>query len=488
MWAAVAVGTVLRLAIPYKLVMVFSAYRLAEDAAAFVHVPRSGAAPLVLYRMAFAAWAPDHLTMVALHTACGLALLVLLPALVARGSPPPGTAAVVAWAVGLTPVFALDGRTENPIVPGLLWLGTGALLWDAGLASARRFWLVGAVVLLALAAQSRPELVAVAPAAAVALAWRHRAQPGWRVRVAGAAVAWLALVAPHLLHLRHAIALEQAAGSVPALGPGYWLQVPVRLAGSALPLLPALFPVVTTLLAVAGLFAAKTRNTVAALLAIAALWMALTTVDLPRTSVPRLHAGAALLVTVAAARALCGWWQRMAPARPRVWAFGLAAVWLGSALPGASALLARTNEDDAEQFLREAVAALPATGACVVALDMGDEPPAHRTQRAFPAYLLRPPHRDAKLYSVEGWRRADQPLCPAGTYFVVDHRCFAMHADGRAAGITPSPMVDGCARLLREHPWSPVLARSVPNRGDNEYGYYGATRQFRLALYRLARR
>lgn len=465
--------------------MVFSAYRLAEDTAAFVHVPRAGAAPFVLYRMAFALATPDHLTLVWVNTACALALLVVVPALAARWRTPPGTCALTAWLVALTPVFVVDGRTESPLVPALLWLLVGLLLLDEALQTGRRRWLAGAVTLLALAAQSRPELVAVAPSLAVAAAWRHPLPAGWLRKAAVAAFGWLALCLPHLLHLQRAVALEQAAGSVPELGATFWLGVPDRLVGLALPLQGDLFPLATTAVAAGGFFVPGDRRFRAAIVTVAVGWMALTVVDLPRTSVPRLHAGAALLLTVAAAWVACGWLQRQPPKRAVLLALGLGAAWIVTAVPGAPTLLARTNEDDTEQFLREAVAALPAVGACVVAIDMGDLPPAHRTQRAFPAYLLRPPHREATLYGLDGWRRAGQPACAAGTFLVVDHRCYAMHADGRAAGITTKPMLDSCGEVLRSHRWSTVLQRTVPNRGDNEYGYYGSVPEFPLAMYRL---
>ncbi len=486
MWSAVAVGAVVRLALPYKLVMVFSAYRLAEDVAAFVHVPRAGAAPMVLYRMAFAATAPDHQTMVMVNTVCALMILVALPALVARWRPPAGTVATTAWLVALTPALVLDGRTESPLVPAVLWLLTGALLLDETLASGRRRWAVGALVFFALAAQSRPELVAVVPVLGLVVAWRHRTTTGWRATLATLALGWLLLVGPHLLHLRRSIALEQSAGSVPDLGKDFWLAAPMRLVDLALPLQPDLFPVVTTALALAGLALSEGRRLRLALLAVTTGWMLLTVVDLPRTSVPRLHAGAAELLTVVAAWSACAAAARLPWLRARAWLVMGALLWLASAAPGAGKLLARSNEDDTEQFLGDAIAQLPAAGSCVVAIDMGDAPPAHRTQRAFPAYLLRPPHRDGTFYGFEGWSHVGYPNCATGTYLVVDHRCFAMHAAGRAAGISSSPMLASCSQILSAHSWLPVLQRTTPHRGDNEYGYYGNRADFRLGLYRLA--
>jgi hypothetical protein len=157
-----------------------------------------------------------------------------------------------------------------------------------------------------------------------------------------------------------------------------------------------------------------------------------------------------------------------------------------SGLPSAAHLLARTNEDDTAAWLDEAIALVPSRDACVVALLQGDGPKGHKTQRALPAYLLRPPHRDVALYGFEDWQRAGQPRCRNGTYLLVDHRCSALHRDHRRqTGQTAAGLVAPCREVLAAHPWQPVRTRQLPHHGDNEYGYYGDARGFEVGVYRL---
>ncbi len=487
----------MRLALPMRLVMIFSAYRLTEDAATLTHVPRAGVAPTLLYRLVFAALGADHHVLVAVNTACAVLTLPLLVALFARFQPPKGAVATLAGLLASLPVLVLDARTESHLLPAMLWLVAGLLLLDQGLRGGLRRDLLGAVALLALAAMSRPELTALVPLLASGLAWWRKGQSGWQLQPLALAVAGgvaLALIVPHLLHLRYALAVEQEGGSLPALDATFVAGLPLRWLSLALPLQPDLFPAGVTALALwSAAVAGRERRLLVGLLLAAALWMALTLVDLPRTSVPRLHAPAAVLVAWVAAWQVGRW---LSDATNSGRARKKAAVVLGicalSAVPNTWALGARTNEDETEDLLTQALAQIPARDACVVALGMGDNPPPHRTQRAFPAYLLRPPHRDAQLYSLTQWRALGEPICTGGTYAVVDHRCYAMHAQGRQPGTASGElagstgMLATCEALLKRHPWQKVVERDVPNRGDNEYGYYAAVPAFRLGLYRLA--
>ncbi|MBI5609730.1 MAG: hypothetical protein HY902_12730 [Deltaproteobacteria bacterium] len=491
-------GAALRLAVPVRLVMIFSAYRLTEDAATLTHVPRAGAAPTLLYRLVFAVLVADHRVLVAVNTACALLTLPLLVALYARFRPPKGAVATAAGLLALLPVLVLDARTESHLLPAMLWLSAGLLLLDQGLQGGLRRDLLGSVALLTLAAMSRPELTAMTPLLAAVVAWWRKAHGDGQVSrtaVAVAAALGLLLIVPHLLHLRYALAVEQEGGSLPPVDASFVLGLPLRWLSLALPLQPDLFPAGLTALALwAAVAPGRERRFLLGLLLAAALWMALTLIDLPRTSVPRLHAPAAVLVAFVAAWQVGRWLSDAAVAakgrQKAAVALGICAL---SAVPSAWALSARSNEDETEDFLTAAIAQLPARDACVVALAMGDPPPPHRTQRAFPAYLLRPPHRDAQLYSFTQWRALGEPVCAGGTFLVVDHRCYAMHAQGRQQGAAttdatgPNGMLGACRALMERHPWRKVLERDVPNRGDNEYGYYAAVPSFRLGLYGLGR-
>ncbi|MSP91092.1 MAG: hypothetical protein EXR79_04700 [Myxococcales bacterium] len=504
-----AVAAVVRLALPMRLVMVYSAYVLAEGVAAFTAVPRSGATPFVLHRAIAAATGPDHRTMVTVHTVLGLATLPLLLAWLARLGPPRGTLALAAAGLALTPALALDPRTESWGIVGWFFLVAGILLLDAALRPRQaldlqsertslrrpRAWLdgVGALICLALAATSRPELTIVAPCAAAGLVALRRAGKLPWAACAVATLAFVALVAPHALHLLHAAAVEAAVGSLPALDLAFWLGAVPHLGTLALPLQPDLFPVAVTAIAVAGLALGDAgRAARAGMLGVALLWMVLTVVDLPRTSVPRLHAAPGALVVLAAAWAAAAAWVRPMPGpqalsqrKRQLFAFALGAAVVASAVPSALVLTARTNEDDTEDFVAAAFARLPERGACLQLADAETHAPADRTQRAIPKYLLRPPWRDVVLLAAAQPVPPTTGACAAGVYLLVDARCWAVHRDA-AADVRRGPdgMLAACSHALAGHRWSAVLQWSVRSRGDNEYGYWPGAPTLHYGLYR----
>jgi hypothetical protein len=487
-------AALLRVAVPTHFVMLGSVYRLTEDAATLTHVPRAGLMPTLLYRLVFDLAPPSHHTVAAVNSVCALLTLPLVVTLLVRWQPPPWTAALLTGWATLVPALVTDARTESHLLPAMLWLWSGLLLLDVALVQARRRALAGAVLLLTMAAWSRPELTVMAPLLALATVWRRRQlQPGpllSRPLVVAAAVGCTLLV-PQLLHLQRAAAIEQASGALPALDSHLLLQAPGRWLTLALPLQLDLFPPGVTLLALLAVvgvgMTAQDRRWLSALGLAAALWMALTLVDLPRTSVPRLHAAAAWLVCILAAWAVAAAWQQHPPWRR--WLVAALLVSVASGIPSARQLLARTNEDDNAAWIDSAYKALPAEGACLVALGMGDGPVGHRTQRALPDYLLRPPHRSATRYALQDWQRAGRPQCPGGTYLLVDQRCYALHRDFRdGPARAPTGLIEPCKSALAGATWRPLRTQWLANRGDNEYGYYGSVDGFAVGLYRLAPR
>lgn len=151
-----------------------------------------------------------------------------------------------------------------------------------------------------------------------------------------------------------------------------------------------------------------------------------------------------------------------------------------TALPTHQSLRSWTNEDQAELVWRRILPLLPPEGACLVALTGRDQPEPGKVQRAVPAYLLRPPHRDVKLVPVDAWLAAPSQ-CPSGEFFAVDMRCYSIYL--RPPGL--SPLLPGCAAALKGA--EPVDVWTLPNLGNNEYGYYGDVKEFRVGLYRLRR-
>lgn len=471
-------GMALRLVAPERLVMIFSAYRQTEDVAAAIAIPKYGAGTFVLHRLAFAVAAPDHSLVVDVHRWCAVLALPLWLALLARLQPPPGAVGHAAWLVACLPLLVRDAATESNLLPALLWLAAGLVQFDHALTSGRARYLWLASCCGGLAAMARPELPIMVPVLVVAWLVLRRPQPapGWRIVAAPALVLGVA-IALQVEHLLSAAASDIATGALPPLGWGAFGDVVAALSAAA-PLQPQLVPVAV---AGFGLWAAldgvHSRRTARVLLTVALVWMALPALDLPEPSIPRLHAPAVLLLTLTAALAIAQF-SRLS------FRIGAVALCCLTALPTLPQVTADTNENDADLFVRRAFAALPASGACLIYLSAGDQPPPHKTQRAQPLYLLRPPHRDVTAVDHATWRRAGHPQCANSTFLLVDHRCWAAHANGRN-GSTATVMGVGCQSLLSAHRWTAVLEQQAVNHGDNAYGYWGDGPAFALGLYRL---
>ena len=483
-----------------RLVMVFKGYALTTAAADLVAVPRYGAGGLVLHRAVLGLVGVDHVNLVALHTILGVFGAVALIALLARFRPARGAVGVAALLLALTPLLIKDHRSESLLVLTTAALWPAALLWDRWLLERGRLDGLGATLLVALAAMTRPEMVVIAPLLLAALLWVRGGLPRARwLWVLPLLALYAALVTPHTLHIVAATAEQAASGALPAME-GALLERLLRggvFYGAIFE--PSLFPLLATALAAAALLlrpsadGAADRRLAWALWLVAGVWMVVVRVDMPRTSIPRLHAPAAALICLAAGLGAANLLQRpdlLGLRVPRrLLALGLALGLLASAAGTVAPLWRTTNEDEAEAFLRLAMAALPEAQVCLLRLDGEDEPPPGKVHRDFPDYLALPPVRNDRLFGLAGWQRAGRPECAGGVWFVHGLRCYAradgQRPEGGAKARDDAGPIAACAGLLQDGPWQTVLQRDVPNHGDNEFGYYPDDLTFRLGLYRL---
>lgn len=474
--ALLAAGAAVRLLMDTRLTMIFSAYRLTEDIAQFTHINRYGAATAVLYRLAFSLLPTHHETLVDLHRLAGSLTVALVAALLARLGPlrPPvvGATALVA----LLPLLARNDASESNLGPVLLWLSGGLLLLDYGLTAQRRLPLIGALAWLGLAATGRPEMAVMVPLAAAAVVLARRGWARGRGLLALGGALLLALILPHLLHVTAVLGSQVG----PDRGARSWPELGAELASRLLPhhigLSPEAFPLPLTAFALLSLRHAEGRRLRAVALGLTLPWVALLLVDLPRTSLPRLEAGIAVVTCVGAAWGIS--LQARASRRPRLFAALAWAVVALSAIPSSYQLLRRTNEDEAEAVLQRLLLLLPERGACLVAIGFEDPPAGDKVHRSLPTYLLRPPHRQVGLLGLTRWQ-AEQRQCPAGAFLLVEHRCYARYRNPPGA----EPLLEVC-RAVRAQA-TPIQEWSVPNHGNNEYGYYPEIAEFRVGLYRL---
>jgi hypothetical protein len=241
---------------------------------------------------------------------------------------------------------------------------------------------------------------------------------------------------------------------------------------------PRLFPLGALAVGVLGALRPRQgrRAVIAALVAIVAYRTA-TLGDLDFANVARVQVPMALLTTMLAARGLV-WLGTHAP-RPRL-AVGLAVAAIGAtAAPTATLLFAPTNEQQEEEFLREALAALPPEP--LVLVRPGDrDRRAYFTHMYFPDYLLGP---GQEARSVHEHTRAKADERPA--YFLRNMRCYADFRPSNAPPPAGDDELPVCARMERLYRLEPVIEREVPNRGDVWLAYYGTAPTLRLGLYKI---
>ena len=165
----------------------------------------------------------------------------------------------------------------------------------------------------------------------------------------------------------------------------------------------------------AGLFFRGENSLVCVSLGLAAfVWIAITSVDLPEVSIPRVHLPALMLVFPVLAVGM----ERLRALRFANPALG---IWLGaSVLLGASTVLASGDEDVEEALIRAAAHhTAEQEGACVARMGFGDPPPPGRTQRHFPHYLFQG-RRILDLSEVkQSW-----DSCPGGVVAILGSRCY----------------------------------------------------------------
>ena len=483
-----------------RLVMIYKGYALTAAAADLVAVPRYGAGALTLHRLVLGTFGVDHVNLIAVHTVLGIFAAMALLCLLARFRPAVGAVGVAALLLALTPLLVKDHRSESLLVITSAALWPAALLWDHWSEKGAPWDLVGAVGLLALAAMTRPEMVVIAPMVLLVVTALRGGLPKrhW-LATSAAALLFGLLVLPHLLHIIAATQEQAASGALPAME-GALLQRLARggvLYGAVFK--PLMFPLGATLLALAACAlptpeaGTSHRRLAIWLWLLALVWMVIVRVDMPETSIPRLHAPASALICLGAGLGAASLWRwRPVQRLPRAGLGGaLTLLLLASAALTLAPLWSTTNEDEAEAFLRDAFASLSEASVCLLRLDGEDPPPPGKVHRDFPDYLALPPERDDRLFGLQAWHRAGRPDCPGGVWFVHGMRCYAraggQRPEGGAARRDDSGPIAACVELLQQGDWQPMLSRPVRNHGDNEFGYYPDDPQLPLALYRLRR-
>jgi hypothetical protein len=287
-------------------------------------------------------------------------------------------------------------------------------------------------------------------------------------------------VLPHLVHVFESASLLVARASLPA---GRYAERfnPLGMLDASLypaalwpfPPLALLFP--------------STRRPALALLALGALAVGLTLLDLDPANLLRVQVPAGLCWALAAALGIAAAVELLSSMHARITLVAIIAASICiTAIPCIRTIWRPTNEDEEERFLRAALAALPSRPVELVRLGYGDTvgaggSPVHLY---FPDYLAR--HRGAAVRDVAEWLRAP---APGESYFYLGVRCYTPETPFAPSSAPARVEMRPACRALLERPGAePVLERSVDNRGDPLHtGFYGLDphEHLRLALYRL---
>lgn len=480
---------------PKQIVTMYIGYLLTQQAIDLSTSSHYGVGSLALYHALFAVLPADHRTLIGVNAVVGVLTLPLAAAFAARLLGSARIGAAFAGMVALTPLFIKNDASDANHVPCLFWMFGGLVLWEEYLSSGRRSSLAAATVLLALAAGARPEMPILLPIL-LALFTCGLAHGRARLRdpaLIVAAITAALLVAPHALHVIGAAGALEDRESLPGAASGGFGRILRSLVLEDTVLTPTLYPAALSALALAGLtlvdagrgtsrkitYLARGSLLLAAIVALATYG-----VDLCRANMARVHVPGALFCTMLAAAGLVALWDRLR--RPLARAL-LLLVTAASAAPTAFTLWAPTNEQAEEDFLREALAALPRGPFTWVRVDRADRdrrsPGSDFTHHHFPDYLLRPPAAEGRVSSVLDW--VDAPDRDRPAYFYWGMRCYA---EFRPAG-TPPPrgeaLQPACAKMRDRFVLEPVIERTVPNRGDVWLEYHGDAPELRLGLYRI---
>jgi hypothetical protein len=502
-WTLAALGAltvVLHLAAPGRLVMEYTGYDLTARLGLVGELPRYGAGAVWLYQPALTFIGLDHASIQLANRLFGALTLVPFAVLAFAVAPGRRTGPLGAIALFVLLPVVLRDHVSEAILTGT------ALLLLSGLAAAalalthpaRRTWVVLALPVLAAAITCRPE---VAPALAPALlgfALTRRAQlqapldtiadrPAdrrARLLTFAAAAACLALaVTPHLAWLWDEARRQAAAGSV--LAPEVALShrlVDVLTRANIFAHGPWLTPALLVWPA-AALFGDRRHLPMRlGLIAAALVWLALSAVDLPEVSIPRVHLPVLLLLLPVAGAGIEALAQ--SPRLPLGLVNPFVAAWvLAAAVASIPPLFTPSNADAEDALIRVARQALPPGAGCLATIRFDDPPPPGHTQRHFPDYLF-------PGTTIVGLDRFDAAArsCGGQAVALLGTRCFMALRAPDAPPPEGPPELDVCTRFRQRYALEPVVERDVDNRTAHTFPMYPSTPKLSVGVYRIGAR
>jgi hypothetical protein len=224
-------------------------------------------------------------------------------------------------------------------------------------------------------------------------------------------------------------------------------------------------------------------------LLIATFWAAMTRVDLPEVSVPRVHAPVwVLLAAIGAVGVDVVWrWAEETGARAKVGARAVVVLgWVATAALTVPALYGPTNEDAEEELIQEArhhVEREPPR--CLATILSQDPPDPGKTSRAFPNYLFNAGAPPVRIMGLSDLSRS-WPDCDGSSVALLGIRCHAaIREDAAIEAPAGDVSIAACEDFRRRWSLEKMIEREVPNRGDLAFPMYPSSSLLRLGLYRV---
>ena len=217
------------------------------------------------------------------------------------------------------------------------------------------------------------------------------------------------------------------------------------------------------------------------------IWIALSTLDLPAVSVPRVQAPALVWVMILAAVCLASLAQG-----PERWRRALSLVgllWVLIPRPEVlETLWVETNAQSFDQWWRRASVVLPDAEPelCVVALSMSD-PPSDVVLRHLPLYELPGlgPMKSSLSISTFLGTPASVLASECDPIYVEGPQCYARSFDPSEGPPASADRLPICQRMHREWALEPLQVEDITNAGNPDFPFYGASETLRYGLYRI---
>lgn len=461
--AAVALlltGLAARLLAPRFLAMHYMGWQLEHQVWEWTEVPKYGAGALALYRWLFLATGPSAEAMTWLNSVLGSLVPLAAGALAAGlGAGVAGRISALGL-VALAPVMIRDATTESLLVPNLLWTLGGISLLIRARRTGRLADLVPAATMLSLAMTSRPESLALVPLAVAGALWAAPREGAFRRgHLLGTGLAMAAVIGVRIVHLAAGLQVERSVGNLPSVfSPWAWPVLLVRdLPRRSLVTWFHLFPAAATVLAAFAPLVTARRRAAWMLWGLALAWTAVSLMDLPYVSVPRVQAPAGAFVLLAAALGIEGLWG-LRDRLPRP-SFGMLAATVGLALAGSGlvtvpGLWARTHAADEEVLIDRALREIGPGPAVVVRRGYHDEP-RERLHLHYPDDRFH--RRGIVTVGPDAFLAAGAPL-DTPVLFLRGTRCWLRSCDA-PAGEHPA-----CRAMMERFRLEPLEERRVPVR------------------------